>query len=109
MMDYAGVPCDLVCGQIKGSSEYHAWNIIKLNGGSENYHIDVTWDSAGERVSYTYFGLKDSELADNRTWNRSLNAVCNSSKSLLLEGRRGILRLKPRLLANGVSTRILGY
>lgn len=109
LMDYAKIPCDIVCGQIKGSDEYHGWNILKLNGATDNYHIDVTWDSGGERVSYAYFGLKDSELEDNRSWNREYTPVCNSSKSLLLEGRRGIMRFKPQLLANGASTKIFGY
>ena len=109
LMDYAGIPCDVVCGQTKGSDTHHAWNILKLNSGRDNYHIDVTWDSSGGRVSYTYFGLKDSDFIGERTWNREFNAKCNSSKSLLLEGRRGIMRFKPQLLAKGVSTRILGY
>ena len=109
LMDYAGIPCDTVCGQIKGSTTYHAWNILKLNDGCDNYHIDVTWDSAGERVSYAYFGLKDSELADARTWNQEFTPKCNSSKNLLLEGRKGVMRFKSQLLANGASVKIFGY
>ena len=109
LMDYAGIQCDIVCGQTKGSTTYHAWNILKLNEERENYHIDVTWDSSGERVSYTYFGLKDSDFAGERTWNKEFNAKCNSNKNLLLEARRGIMRFKFQLIANGVSTQILGY
>lgn len=109
LMDYAGILCDIVCGQTKGSTTYHAWNILKLNEERENYHIDVTWDSSGERVSYTYFGLKDSDFAGERTWNKEFNAKCNSSKNLLLEARLGIMRFKSQLIANGVSTQILGY
>lgn len=109
LMDFEGIPCDIVCGQTKGSDTYHAWNILKLNGERDNYHIDVTWDSAGERVAYTYFGLKDSDFAGERTWNREYNARCNSSNNLLITARRGVMRFKPRLLANGVSTRLFGY
>ncbi|MBO5415225.1 MAG: hypothetical protein J6A83_01170 [Clostridia bacterium] len=109
LMDYAGIPCDVVCGQTKDSDTYHAWNILKLNGGADNYHIDVTWDSAGDKVSYTYFGLKDSDFAGERSWNREFNAKCNSGKSLLLEARRGVMRFKGQLIANGASPRILGY
>ena len=109
LMDYAGIPCDIVCGQTKGSSTYHAWNIVKFNDERDNYHIDVTWDSGGERVSYTYFGLKDSDFLYERTWNKEFNVKCNSSTNLLLEARRGIMRFKPQLIANGVSTHILGY
>ena len=109
LMDYAGIPCDVVCGQTKGSDTYHAWNILRLNGGKECYHVDVTWDSSDGRVSYNYFGLRDADFAGERTWNRRLNAVCASPKSLLVEARREIPRFKARLMANGVSTKLLGY
>ena len=109
LMDHAGIPCDIVCGRIKGAVDYHAWNIIKLNGERDNYHVDATWDSTGNRVSHTYFGLKDSDFEGERTWNREFNARCNSSKNLFLEGRRGIMRFKPQLLARGVDTKIFGY
>lgn len=109
LMDFGGVPCDIVCGQTDGSDTYHAWNILKLNGARENYHVDVTWDSTGDRGSYTYFGLRDSDFFGKRTWNREFNVPCNSPKSLLVEGRRGILRFKSQLIANGVSTAMLGY
>ena len=79
-----------------------------MNDECDNFHIDVTWDSAGERVSYTYFGLKDSDFFGERTWNREYNVKCNSSKNLLLEARRGIMRFKSQLIANGVSVQILG-
>ena len=80
LMDYAGIPCDIVCGQTKGSTTYHAWNILKLNDDHDNYHIDVTWDSAGERVSYTYFGLKDSDFVGERTWNKEKFVVRGASR-----------------------------
>ena len=111
LMDYAGIPCDLVCGEVLGSERdaYHAWNIIRLGGGKECYHVDVTWDSPGGYVTYDYFGVADSVFEGERVWNRKYNARCNSTKKLLLEGRRGIMRYKPQLLANGVSPKILGY
>lgn len=109
LMDYAGIECEVVCGQIKGSSEYHAWNMIMLNGGADSYHIDVTWDSTGGRVSQDYFGLKDSDLAADRTWDHEFYPSCNSSKPLIVEARRGIMVFKPRLLANGVDRGCLGY
>ena len=109
LLDYAGIPCDVVCGQIIGHTSYHAWNILKLNDGCDNYHIDVTWDSSNGEVSYKYFGLKDSDLYSKRTWNREFNVKCNSSKNLLLEARQGIVRFKSQLISNGVSTKILGF
>lgn len=109
LMDYAKIPCDIVCGQIKGMEDYHAWNIIMLNNGLDNYHIDTTWDSAGDGVAYTYFGLKDSDFIADRIWSREYTPACNSAKNLLSEGRRGIMRFRSQLLANGVSARIIGY
>ncbi len=109
LMDYAEIPCDIVCGQTKGSTTYHAWNIIKLNDETENYHIDVTWDSAGERVSYQYFGLRDADFEGERTWNREYNVRCNSPKNLRLEARRCIMRVKPQLIRNGVDVNMLGF
>lgn len=109
LMDFAGIPCDVVFGQIKGMPDYHAWNILRLNGGVNNFHVDVTWDSPGGRVMYDYFGLKDSDLSGDRTWNLKYNAKCNSSKNLLSEGRRGIIAFKSRLLSNGVNPVMLGY
>ena len=109
LMNYAGIQCDVVTGQTKGSDVYHAWNILRLNGGRDNYHVDVTWDSTDTKVLYTYFGLKDSDFLGQRTWNKELNAKCNSMKNLLIEGRRGIMKFKSQLLANGVSVQMLGY
>jgi hypothetical protein len=80
-----------------------------LNDGRDNYHVDVTWDSADEKVSYDYFGLRDVDLADNRTWNREYIAPCNASKNLLVEARVGLMSFRSRLIANGVSLKILGF
>lgn len=109
LMDVAGVPCDVVRGQIRSSAVYHAWNMIRLHDGAENYHIDVTWDSDGERVSYTYFGLSDAALTGERTWNRAVYARCDSDTKLLPVVRREIMRFKSGLIANGADPAILGY
>lgn len=109
MMDYADIPCDIVCGRINGSTTYHAWNILKLNNERENYHIDVTWDSVGDRVAYNYFGLKDCDLAGDRTWNREFNVRCSSDKNLLVKARVGIMQFKSQLIKNGADLKILGY
>jgi len=108
LMDFEGIPCDVVCGQTKGATTYHAWNILKLNDERDNYHIDVTWDSSDARVSYKYFGLRDSDFIGNRTWSREYNATCNSSKNLLALARWGVMRFKSKLIAKGVDPRILG-
>ncbi len=50
-----------------GNSEGHAWNIVKID---ENYyHVDVTWDNAGEpkkdQIHYAWFNLSDQWLTED--------------------------------------------
>ena len=109
LMNHEGIPCDMICGQIAGSSTHHAWNILRLNGGRDCYHVDVTWDSTESRVSCRYFGLSDGDLAVERRWNRELYPRCAAAVDLLTEARRGLPRFMPRLAANGVGLRVLGF
>lgn len=53
------------------NNEVHAWNLVKLDG--DWYHIDVTWEDAGERLDSRalFFNLTDDqarETADHETW-----------------------------------------
>lgn len=53
------------------NNENHAWNLVKLDG--DWYHIDVTWEDAGERLDgrALFFNLTDAQArdtADHETW-----------------------------------------
>jgi hypothetical protein len=67
-----GIECEYVRGRCK-SGEWHAWNIIKLEG--DYYYVDATWDdhtNTDERksgpayVSYDYFCITTEELLRSR-------------------------------------------
>lgn len=107
LMDAANVDCDVVCGQIAGSAEYHAWNIVKLQHGNGNYHIDVTWDSNQPRLIYDYFGKNDAFFTGKRIWNKKYTVPCNGSFNILAEAKRYVGVNKGKLLGNGVSLTVL--
>ena len=109
LMDAAGVPCDVVTGSTNTVRDAgHAWNIVKLNGGRDNYHIDVTWDAADpNRISYDYFGLSDSRISLGRNWNRHYNARCNSSTNLLAVARAYVTSNRDALLRRGIPREVL--
>ena len=48
MLRELGVDCRVITGMALGenSSEYHAWNIVRLGG--TYYNIDITWDRQTE-------------------------------------------------------------
>ncbi len=52
-----------------GNPENHAWNIVKIDG--DYYHIDVTWDNAGEPeeggIHYAWFNLPTSWISQDHT------------------------------------------
>lgn len=107
IMDYAGIQCDIVCGQIVGSTEYHAWNIISLGKDDDFYHIDVTWDSAGGRPGYIYFCKNDSHFAGKRIWNRELNQACLGRYAVLSMARKYIYQNKKALLSKGIPQKVI--
>ena len=67
MMDYLGIPCNYVTGDIIDRG-LHAWNTVTINGISS--FVDVTWDDAvfsdGETeglCSHEYFCVTTQELS----------------------------------------------
>jgi len=63
IMNKLGIPCYYVFGTAK--NEYHAWNVIQLDG--EWYAVDLTWCDESSGVAYTYFNITDSTLSKNHT------------------------------------------
>lgn len=106
LMDYGGINCTVIYGQISGSSGLHAWNIVSLDKNSSFYHIDVTWD-AGDKPKYNYFCKNDSFFKGDRSWNTEYNPRCSGSYPVLAVARRTVMLNKAKLLANGVAPEIL--
>ena len=107
LMDEAHIECEVVCGQVVGSSEYHAWNIVKMKNGVGNYHIDVTWDSNQPRLIYNYFAKNDAFFTGNRIWNRKYTTQCNGGADILNVARRYITLNKGSLIRSGIPTSVL--
>ena len=108
-MDEAGIGCDVVCGQTKGSDTYHAWNILRLHGGRECYHVDVTWDCVGDgTVKHTYFGVTDSFFKGKRTWNTDFHVPCNGTEDLKRVAQEYVARHMYTFLRREIDEKILG-
>ena len=107
LMDKADVGCEIVCGQIIGHDDYHAWNIVKLSN-SECFHVDVTWDMSSVMQSFLYFGKNDAFLEKTRRWNKEVVPRCNPKNSLFMMARKYIATHKSELLQKGIPVRILG-
>lgn len=107
LMDKAGVDSEIVCGQIVGQDDYHAWNIVKLND-VECFHIDVTWDISDDKPSFLYFGKNDAFIEKTRRWNRTYCTKCQPKKNLFMMARRYVIANKQKLLQQGISLRMLG-
>lgn len=106
LLDTEGVFCDVVCGKIRGSQEYHAWNIIELDG--ENYHVDVTWDSDSDRsVDFEYFCVSDKDLNSERYWTRRMNLACLSERNIKEEACAEIKKNKALYIARGIDKQYL--
>lgn len=107
LMDHAGIDCDIVCGQVVGSTEYHAWNIVSVGQGNDYYHIDVTWDAKGGRPAYQHFCKEDGHFVGNRIWNRELNHKCAGQRPVLSVARNYVCQNKQLLLSRGIDPKVL--
>ncbi len=107
LMDAAGVPCEVVCGQIVGEPNYHAWNIVRFNGGADGYHMDVTWDISNGAPNYTYFGKNDAFFQGKRIWDKGCYYLCYKSADIKTQAQTYIRMHKDELLRKGISSVIL--
>lgn len=107
IMDRAGIRCQVVAGQVVGSDEHHAWNIVDLEKEDGFVHMDVTWDAAGQRPQYMYFGKGDHFFDGKRIWPRELHPTCSGRYSILSTARRYVYLHKDELLARGISHSVL--
>lgn len=107
LMDYCGISCYVIYGRTSGSSALHAWNLVSLGMGSSFYHIDVTWDSADGKPSYTYFCRNDAYFDGKRSWNKEYNPKCCGSYPVLAVARKTVLQNKTKLISNGIDEAIL--
>ncbi len=80
LCDAAEIRCLIVQGSSAkdGKTENHAWNIVSLD--EKCYHVDVTWNSNKGlkfQPSRDYFNLRDSVIANDHSWDRTLVPVCD--------------------------------
>jgi len=89
LLDKAGVECITVVGdEADGSADAkndigHAWNIVNIEGSY--YHIDATWDDAGEegrsnKSKYYYFNVTDEEIKRTHVWDQTKYPACTSTE-----------------------------
>ena len=67
LMDELGIPCCVISGNLRSSTESHAWNLVRLSGNY--YHVDVTNDISDDGPQYVYLNLSDRQLMQTHQWN----------------------------------------
>lgn len=83
LMEEMGIPCITVFGK---AGEYHAWNMIELNGVWG--HVDCTWDDPANKLGESgpgnrvYFYVSDEVMAETRTWERNSYPECPKQLSI---------------------------
>lgn len=107
LMDHEKIECIAIWGAVVKSDGLHGWNLVSLGNGGNYYHIDVTWDSGLPEAPYTYFCKNDAFFKYERVWDNKLFPACNGSYPILAVAKRYVSANKARLLANGVSKKVL--
>ncbi|HHV51699.1 MAG TPA: hypothetical protein GXX54_08380 [Clostridiales bacterium] len=59
LLHRSGIECTLVSGKDQNNVD-HMWNLVTIEG--YNYHLDPTWNDAGDRINHSYFNLTTSEI-----------------------------------------------
>lgn len=78
LMNSVGIRCETVVGSRE--DEAHMWNIVKINDNW--YHLDVTWDGAGNFQKYNYFNLTDEMIKKDHKINQELSNTINFDKNI---------------------------
>lgn len=107
LMDKADVDCEVVCGQVIGSPNYHAWNIVRTEDDC-CFHVDATWDISSGRPVFTYFGKNDSFFKDTRVWNKDNYPKCHSRQNLYMLARPYIIENADRLIEKKIPPEVIG-
>ncbi len=63
LLHRADIPCTLVSGTADGAA--HMWNVVAIDG--LNYHLDPTWNDAGNRLQHTFFNLHTAAMLKTHT------------------------------------------
>lgn len=71
-----GIKCQTVTGSRE--KEDHMWNVAKIDNNW--YHVDVTWDCAGELQKYDYFNLSDELIKKTHTVNSVVTETSDFSQ-----------------------------
>lgn len=104
-MDSQGIICYVICGKVRGSQEYHAWNVISFDG-RKFYHVDVTWDvSDSVRANWKYFCKSDAQMSLTRIWTRKPSVICSSEEDILSIAQRQISSKKLTYIAQGLDSK----
>jgi|GEM_PF-867790 len=80
LLDMEGIDCIVVTGNAIGSTEGHAWNIVKIDG--KYYQLDTTWEIGNKQtnfVRYEYFNLSDKEMSEDHNWDKTKYPKCEDS------------------------------
>ena len=107
LLEPQGVKCEVICGKVKGSDSYHAWNVVYFEEG-DYYHVDVTWDANGGSKIDDYFGLNDEDLKGNRLWSfKHADGFKSGHRNILQEAKQQIFFKKRQYLAQGIDKKYL--
>lgn len=104
ILNRGGVTCEIICGQVNGTSVGHAWNIVKIE--EDYYHVDVTFDDQAD-IIFKYFMKNDREMRMDRVWNESYYPKCNGSKNIMLTAKTYINMNKSKLILKGIKMPML--
>jgi transglutaminase/protease-like cytokinesis protein 3 len=103
LLNSQNIICEVICGKVKGSKVYHAWNVVSFDG-VEYYHVDVTWDAKNAGVKRDkYFCLSDADMVKDRLWTRLSYVSCNGKEDILKIAKQQIESQKLRYTAKGIG------